>query len=81
MIDQEFDKIEDDIKMVEINTTATREHVGEIEQFIHIIKEWSQALVSNHPYNVLPRQVVIHLVYFAVLWLNSLPASAGVLEI
>ncbi len=31
MMDQESDKIEDDIEMVEINTTAAREHIGKIE--------------------------------------------------
>jgi len=30
MMDQEFDKVEDACNMVEINTTAAREHVGEI---------------------------------------------------
>ena len=34
--------------------------------------------MSDLPFAKLPRQVVIHLVYFAVLWLNSLPAAAGV---
>jgi hypothetical protein len=41
MMDQEFDKIEDNIEMVEINTTATRKHVGEIEQLIRNIKKRS----------------------------------------
>jgi hypothetical protein len=64
--------------MVEINTTVVRERVGKIERFICTIKECSRALVSDLPYMPLPRQVVIHLVYFAVLWLNSLPAAAKV---
>jgi hypothetical protein len=78
MMDQEFDKVEDACEMVEINTTAAREHVGEIEHFIRTIKECSRALVSDLPYTTLPRQVVIHIIYFAVLWLNSLPAAARV---
>jgi hypothetical protein len=78
MMDQEFDKVEDACKMVEINTTAAREHVGKIKPFICTIKERSRALVLDLPYTTLPCQVVIHLVYFAVLWLNSLPAAAGV---
>ncbi len=78
MMDQEFDKVEEACDTVEINTTATREHVGEIERFIHTIKERSRALVSDLPYNILPRQITIHLVYFAVLWLNSLPAATKV---
>jgi hypothetical protein len=78
MMDQEFDKVEDACEMVEINTTVARKHVGKIERFIRTIKERSRALVSDLPYTMLPRQVIIHLVYFAVLWLNSLPAAAGV---
>ena len=37
--------------------------------------------MSDLPYNsMLPHQVTIHFVYFAELWLNSLPAAAGVSE-
>jgi hypothetical protein len=79
-MDQEFDKVKEKIDLVEINTTAAREHIGEIKQFIRTIKEWSRALVLDLPYTTLPQQVIIHLVYFAVLWLNSLPAAAGVSE-
>ena len=78
MMDQEFDKVKDACKMVEINTTAARKHVSKIEHFIRTIKERSRALVLDLPYMPLPRHVVIHLVYFAVLWLNSLPAAVGV---
>jgi hypothetical protein len=78
MMDQEFNKVKDACNMVEINTTAAREHVGKIKRFIRTIKEHSRALVLDLPYMPLPRQVVIHLIYFAVLWLNSLPAAAGV---
>ena len=78
MMDQEFDKVEDTCKMVEINTTTAREQVGKIERYIRLIKERSRALVSDLPYTKLPCQVVILLVYFALLWLNSLPATTGV---
>ncbi len=77
-MDQEFDKVRDACDMVEINTTVVHEHIGEIEWFIRTIKEHSRALVSDLPYNTLPRQVTIHLVYFAVLLLNSLPVAARV---
>jgi hypothetical protein len=78
MLDREFDKVEDTCNMVEINTTAACKHVGEIERFIRTIKERGRALMSDLPYEFLPRQVTIHLVYFAVLWLNSLLTAAGV---
>jgi hypothetical protein len=78
MIDQEFNKVKDACKMVEINTTVARKQVGEIKRYIQTIEERSHTLVSDLPYTKLPHQVFIHLVYFAVLWLNSLPVAAGV---
>ncbi len=78
MMDQEFDKVKDAYKMVEINTTAARKNIGEFKCFIRTTKERSCTLVLDLPYTPLPCQVVIHLVYFAVLWLNSLPAAARV---
>ncbi len=81
MMDQKFNKIKDEINMVKMNTTAARKHVGKIERFIQTIKEHSWALVSDLSYSALPQQVAIHLVYFAMLWLNSLPVAVGVSEI
>ena len=74
MMDQEFDKVKDTCNTVEINTTAAHEHVGDIRT----IKEQGRAIVSDLPYTILPRQVTIHLIYFAVLWFNSIPAAAGI---
>jgi hypothetical protein len=78
MMDQEFDKVKDADEMVEINTTATCKQVSKIKQYIHVAKERSHALVLDLPFTVLPHQVIIHLVYFAVLWLYSLPVAARV---
>jgi hypothetical protein len=79
-MDQEFDKVENIVDMVEIKMTAAHEHVGEIERNIRVIKECSCAIVSNLPYKILPRQVIIHLIYFSVFWLNSLPSAVGISE-
>ncbi len=54
MMDQEFDKVEDTNEMVEINTTAAREHVSKIERYIRPTKECSRALVSDLPFSVPP---------------------------
>jgi hypothetical protein len=78
VMDQEFNKVKDTCEMVKLNTTAARKHIGEIKCYIQTIKECSCALVLDLPYTKLLRQVDIHLIYFAVLWLNSLPAAAGV---
>ena len=39
MMDREFEPVKDLVPLVEINTTAAREHVGLIERRIQIIKE------------------------------------------
>ncbi len=80
MMNQEFDKVEDNCEMVGINTTAAYKQVGEIKGFIQTIKECSCALVLNLPYTMLPHQVVIHLVYFAVLLPNCSPTDVSHLE-
>ena len=63
-MDQEFDKIVDEVPKLEINTIAAREHVGEIERAIRTMKERSCAVVSYQPYAILPKPIVINLVYF-----------------
>jgi hypothetical protein len=74
MIDQEFDKFEDKIDMVEINTTAACARLNASSKQIRS----AAGLWSQTSHSILPQQVIIHLVYFAVLWLNSLSAAAGV---
>ena len=41
LMDMEFEKIKDNFDKVEVNTTASREHVGEIEREISLMKEQS----------------------------------------
>ena len=38
LMDQEFDKIVDEVPKLEINTTAAREHVGDIERAIRTVE-------------------------------------------
>ena len=81
LMDQEFDKIVDEVSKLEINTAAARENVGEIERAICTMKERSRAVVSYQPYAVLPKPIVIHLVYFSVLWLNNKPNKLGISQV
>ena len=80
LMDQEFDKVVDELPMVEINTSAAREHVGEIERGIRTIKGRCRGVIATLKYAVLPRQVVIHLIYFVVMWLNNTPNKLGISE-
>jgi len=43
LMDQEFDKVRDEVGLVEVNTTAAREHVAEIERFVRVVKERARA--------------------------------------
>ena len=86
-MDQEFDKLEGVIENidgsignVEINTTAAREHVGEIERDIRTGKERCRAIVSVMPYLVLPKMMVIHLVYYVYIFLNCEVNPLGISE-
>ena len=41
LMDMEFEKVKDELGLVDVNTTAVREHVAEIERGIHLLKERS----------------------------------------
>ena len=47
LMDMEFEKIKHIFDKVEVNTTAAREHVGEIERGIRLMKERSQCFISD----------------------------------
>ena len=80
LMDMEFEKVADDFDLIQVNTTAAREHVGEIERGIRVVKERARAVVSTLPYDLLHKQLVVHLIYFVVTWLNSFPAAQGISE-
>ncbi len=76
-MDQEFDKLEGTIENVDgnignvvINTTALGEHVGETKRSIHTDKERARAISSLLPFLVLLKQMLIHLVYYVMIFLN-----------
>ena len=70
MMDQEFEKLERDLGIIEINTTTAREHVGEIKRSNITVKEHCRAILTTLPYSTLPKQLVIHIVYYVVAFLN-----------
>ena len=78
LMDMKFVKLADEFDVVEINTTAAREHVGEIERSHRTLKERARCVVAELPYNTLQMQMRIHLVYFVVLWLNAFPSKKGI---
>jgi hypothetical protein len=65
---------------VALNTTAVQEHVGAIERKISIIKERARGTLNTLPYKKLPKLMVIELLHFCVMWMNSFPVKSGISE-
>jgi hypothetical protein len=78
MMDIEFEKLKDLITNVTLNTTAAREHVGEIEQKIRVIKERARGTMNTVPYATMPKLMVIKLLHYVVMWMNSFPVKSGI---
>jgi hypothetical protein len=80
MIDMEFKKLENMLPGITLNTTAAQEHVGEIKRKIRVIKERARGTISVLPYEILPKLMIIVLMHFCMMWLNSLPVKSGISE-
>ena len=48
--------------------------MGEDERSISIVKYHVRGIITTLLYACLPSQITIHLVYFVLMWLNSVPA-------
>ena len=73
-MDREFECIKDDMDQVQINTSAAREYVGEIERQICLIKERTRCVppeMSEGGYNFLHRMIVIHCIYFVCFMIKN----------
>ncbi len=80
LIDMEFEKLRDMLPNVTLITTAAREHVGEIERKIRVIKERGRGTINMLPYETMPKLMIIELMHFCVMWMNSFPVKSGVSE-
>ncbi len=80
LMDMESEKLKDVLPNIMINTTAAREHVGEIKRKIQVIKERARGTMATLPYLTLPKIMIIKLMHFCILWLNSFPVTLGVSE-
>ena len=69
----EFEKVREKLAIIEVNTTAAREHVPETERQIRLIKERVRCTTSDFPFDPIPRLVFIRIVYTCVMWINSIP--------
>ncbi len=67
VMDMEFEKLRDMLPNVTLNTTAAREHVGEIEWKIRVIKERGRGTINTLPYETISKLMVIELMHFCVM--------------
>ncbi len=79
-MDNEFEKLQNLVPTLTINTTAAKEHVLEEERKIRLIKERGRGILNTLPFKKMPRLMLIELVYHVVLWLNAFPTKSGVSE-
>ena len=81
LLDIEFEPVKEPLlNKVVVNTSAAKEHVAEIERCIRTVKEKCRCTVSTLPFTVLPKLVVINIVYHEVMWANAFPNKKGVSE-
>ena len=62
LMDVEFEKIKDELPLVEVNTTAAREHVPDIEPRIKTIKERVRSATLDFPFDPIPMMVLVQTV-------------------
>ena len=77
-MDKEFDKVQEHLPFLQINTTAAREHVGEIEREIRQVKKRTRCTTSDFPFEHIPTMVLVYTVYNVCLWLNAFPIRSGI---
>ena len=61
---------------VMLNETSWDKHVGDIERFIHTIKERMRAIYNTLPFHKVPARLVVEMAKACLFWLNSLPPHA-----
>ena len=62
---------------VMLNETLRDKHVGDIERFIHTVKECMQAIYNTIPFHKVPARLVVEMAKACVFWLNSLPLHSS----
>ena len=67
--------------ILDINTTTACEHIGEIERGIFWLKERMLCVVKTlcaAGVRCLHKQIVIHMVYYVIIFTNAVSATLGV---
>lgn len=77
LVDNEFAPLTDILPLVEVDATAAGEHVALIERQHRTIKERARSVLAELHYSYFPTQMIIHLIYHVVLWLNATTFKLG----
>ena len=81
-MDSDFECIRDSLhEEAKQNTTATVEHVPEIEFNMCLIKERVWALIGNFTFKKITCQIIIELIRFVGLWINQEPSNNWVSDV
>ena len=78
LMDNEFNKVADELPQFIINATTANEHVGEVEWHIRLIKERAQGIMATLPFKSIPKIMIIHLIHYCTMWLNAFPVKSGI---
>ena len=71
-MNREFECIRDLLpEEFNMNTTATNEHVPDIEHKNRVINEYARALISNLTLKKIPGQTINELIRFVDIWLSQ----------
>ena len=63
---------------ININITAKKEHVADVERMIQTLKERFRAIYSTLSFKHLTAKIITQLTTLYVLWLNAFPPKGGV---
>ena len=77
-MDKDFNAVKENLSCLEVNTTAAREHVAEIERELRQVKERVRCTSSNFPFQFIRTMVLIYTVYNVCLWLNALSLRSDI---
>ena len=65
---------------VSLNIASASEHVPEIKRQDRVIKERARAYRHSLPFKMIPKIMIIEMMYNCVLWINAFPPKGGVSE-
>ena len=77
-MDMEFDKVCNKLLLLVVNTMAAQEHVAKTECKIFLDKERTCSIVTTLSYPSLLKLILVELLHFIIMWLNSFPVKNGI---